>query len=223
MQHARNRYNKMNRAILLTAVLLMAGALWIAAQRTRQPIHCAGSLSSQPASPSYSSRTLDRVLWQPHKPLPWKRVTGEVLKRLGFQGNFDEQLLRRMGHVCRRPVFLRRSSPLILLASVPGSGNFWTRFLLEQVTGIYTGTIYNEQPDEYRFGGGLWANSSVAVVKTHSTGVITRRKISQAAAGVILLIRNPFQSAKAEFSRQVSGHTKPASVELFNTRKGRCF
>ena len=37
------------------------------------------------------------------------------------------------------------SRPVIALASAPGSGNTWTRHLLESASGIYTGSIYNDK------------------------------------------------------------------------------
>lgn len=33
---------------------------------------------------------------------------------------------------------------LIALASFPGSGNTWLRYLLQQATGIFTGSVYND-------------------------------------------------------------------------------
>ena len=34
--------------------------------------------------------------------------------------------------------------PLIALASFPGSGNTWVRYLIERATGIYTGSYYDD-------------------------------------------------------------------------------
>jgi len=34
--------------------------------------------------------------------------------------------------------------PVVGLVSYPGSGNTWTRYLLEGATGIFTGSLYND-------------------------------------------------------------------------------
>jgi hypothetical protein len=36
------------------------------------------------------------------------------------------------------------SEKAIALASFPGSGNTWLRYLLQQATGIYTGSVYKD-------------------------------------------------------------------------------
>ena len=41
--------------------------------------------------------------------------------------------------------FLQRheSKSIVALASYPGSGNTWTRYLIESITGIFTGNIWH--------------------------------------------------------------------------------
>ena len=39
--------------------------------------------------------------------------------------------------------FLDPPGPLTALASYPGSGNTWLRYLIQQATGIATGSVYN--------------------------------------------------------------------------------
>ena len=41
--------------------------------------------------------------------------------------------------------------PLVALASFPGSGNTWVRYLIERATGFYTGSSYNDG-DLYKEG-----------------------------------------------------------------------
>lgn len=36
------------------------------------------------------------------------------------------------------------SMPLIAVASFPGSGNTWVRYLIERASGIYTGSYYDD-------------------------------------------------------------------------------
>ena len=35
------------------------------------------------------------------------------------------------------------STPFIFLATIPGSGNTWSRYLIEGLTGIFTGDVYH--------------------------------------------------------------------------------
>ena len=52
-----------------------------------------------------------------------------------------------MIHWCRPQHFrsaISGSDDVIALASFPGSGNTWSRWLLQQATGIFTATVYNQ-------------------------------------------------------------------------------
>lgn len=107
---------------------------------------------------------------------------------------------------------------LTALASFPGSGNTWLRYLLQQATGIYTGSVYKDFgllksgfPAEYV------CNSSVLVVKTHEWGPNAWLQFSRA----ILLVRDPDRSILAEFNRQSGGHVGFASPERYRRTKGR--
>ena len=64
--------------------------------------------------------------------------------------------------------FLDPPGPLTALASYPGSGNTWLRYLIQQATGFATGSVYNAAhlkaasfPAEGIFNG------SVIGIKTH--------------------------------------------------------
>ena len=54
---------------------------------------------------------------------------------------------------CKKRRFLDRSSPLVALASSPGSGNTWLRLLLEQAAGVFTGSIYCDHSLKTHFPG----------------------------------------------------------------------
>ncbi|XP_031639557.1 uncharacterized protein LOC116351575, partial [Contarinia nasturtii] len=117
-----------------------------------------------------------------------------------------------------RTVKSSENGHLTALASFPGSGNTWLRYLLQQATGIYTGSVYKD------FGllkSGFPAehvcNSSVLVVKTHEWGQNAWSKFSRA----ILLVRDPSRSILAEFNRQSGGHVGFASPERYKRTKGR--
>ena len=59
--------------------------------------------------------------------------------------------------------------PITALWSVPGSGNTWVRFLINQATGYLTGalTYYNEHLRSDNLPGGHLSNGSVIAVKDH--------------------------------------------------------
>ncbi|XP_068241281.1 sialate:O-sulfotransferase 1-like [Palaemon carinicauda] len=75
----------------------------------------------------------------------------------------------------------------VWLISFPGSGNTWIRYLLEGATGIFTGSIYN---DEYILRAGYLgefedsASGRTLVQKTHET-------VLDFNLSSIILIRNP--------------------------------
>eukprot|EP00117_Sycon_ciliatum_P022425 scpid77837/ scgid19350/ WSC domain-containing protein 1 len=159
------------------------------------------------------------TVWNHGKEVPWPRVTERdriamTMKAASEQFSESDRVL--MGHVCVQPVFLQRKRPIIVLTSVPGSGNFWTRYLIEQMTGVYSGSIYAEKLSKTRMGGGTWSNASVVVVKAHSLLLGDELKYE----GAILLLRNPFDAAKAEFSREATGnHREAAALEMFKKKR----
>ena len=64
---------------------------------------------------------------------------------------------------CRERTFLDRKSPIVGLVSTPGSGNTWLRHLLEQATGIFTGSVYCDNSLKAVFPGeyvGMFKTSS---------------------------------------------------------------
>ena len=112
---------------------------------------------------------------------------------------------------CISPLgFKAKPGPVVALASFPGSGNTWLRYLIQQATGFLTGSVYK---DKVLLKKGFPAenvnNGSVLVVKTHEFGPGARKSFEK----VILLIRDPFQSLQAEFNRRSGGHTGHASVD----------
>ncbi|XP_070533531.1 sialate:O-sulfotransferase 1-like isoform X1 [Ptychodera flava] len=100
--------------------------------------------------------------------------------------------------------------PLTMLVSLPGSGNTWTRHLIEQATGFYTGSVYNNRK---LYEGGLlgeleyYMAGTTLTVKTHRVA-----RLASVPKAAILIIRNPIDSAIAERNRKLtSSHTEVAS------------
>lgn len=54
---------------------------------------------------------------------------------------------------CRKRRFRQKQGPIVALVSSPGSGNTWLRYLLEQSSGIFTGSIYCDHTLKKSFPG----------------------------------------------------------------------
>lgn len=111
----------------------------------------------------------------------------------------------------RQRVFRNGSSDSAALASFPGSGNTWSRLLLEYGSGIFTGSIYDDI-DLMRLLPAEGADgSAVLAVKTHVHP--SKYIIQTGAVRVLLLVRHPFDAIWAEYQRRhAGGHA--SSVEL---------
>ncbi|CAG7733247.1 unnamed protein product [Allacma fusca] len=114
--------------------------------------------------------------------------------------------------------FREESGPAVALASFPGSGNTWLRYLLQLSTGILTGSVYK---DFALLRNGFPAESikdgRVLVVKTHESGE-TARSLFQKA---ILLVRKPSEAILAEFNRRAAGHIGHAGRDKYTRNAGR--
>ncbi|XP_052866305.1 WSCD family member AGAP003962 [Anopheles cruzii] len=115
-----------------------------------------------------------------------------------------------------------RSGPagtgLTALVSFPGSGNTWLRYLLQQATGLLTGSVYKDYGLlKSGFPAESVANGSVLVVKTHEWGPNAWTPYAKA----ILLVRDPERAILAEFNRQSGGHVGFASPDRYRRTKGR--
>ncbi|XP_061163273.1 WSCD family member CG9164-like [Saccostrea echinata] len=116
---------------------------------------------------------------------------------------------------CKTPHFSKQALPLTALVSFPGSGNTWVRHILQQATGINTGSVYRDYVLKVLgFPGEGVQNSSVLVIKTHEWGVTEREKYQRA----ILVLRNPKDSLLAEFNRKNAGHIGHAKTEDFKQK-----
>lgn len=116
--------------------------------------------------------------------------------------------------------YLDPPGPLTALASYPGSGNTWLRYLLQQATGIVTGSVYNSAPlKQSAFPAEGIFNGSVLAIKTHvgrkpPPNPLWPVKFDR----VIVLVRDPFQALLAEFNRQQShNQTGFAADEKFES------
>ena len=112
---------------------------------------------------------------------------------------------------CKRLGFriASRTSPVTALASFPGSGNTWLRYLIQQASGLMTGSVYQDQTLlKNGFPGEGIQDGRVIVVKTHE---LRRSNYTKA----ILIIRDPYEAILAEFNRQNGGHIGHARPKAF--------
>ncbi len=119
-----------------------------------------------------------------------------------------------------------------LLYTFPGSGNTWCRLLIEYATGIYTGSVYNDESLLKALPGEFTCNWQVSAVKAHphthraselysgqynSDNNKCKRGNIQRFERSVLLIRDPFDSIWSEYQRRVSqSHVSGVLKEGFN-------
>nr|CAB3267770.1 WSC domain-containing protein 1-like [Phallusia mammillata] len=102
------------------------------------------------------------------------------------------------------------------LNSTPGSGNTWTRYLLEKATGHYTGSMYTD--GSLVLTGYLGESFSS---KDHITGIIKDHifgkslKIQQESA--ITIVRNPYRSLISQRNWEMGNHHGLASEARMST------
>ncbi|KAL4218585.1 WSC domain-containing protein 1 [Mactra antiquata] len=128
---------------------------------------------------------------------------------------------------CNRNIgYLKTTRPFVALASFPGSGNTWTRELLEDLTGIYTGSIYPDilinMPGSHRCP---WLGE-VYIIKTHRARNYvshpkcrrSKMKTSTSFDSAIFILRNPYDAFVSEFNRIEGGKVGLARPEQFNSK-----
>lgn len=123
----------------------------------------------------------------------------------------------------------------VVLYSFPGSGNTWTRLLLEYATGIYTGSIYDDSSLLGMLPGEYTCNTSQLAIKAHPSihrlGLLTGRHIegnmrNKCDLGnithfdrAILIYRNPYHAIWSDFQRAVTNsHVGGIPRDKFNLK-----
>ncbi|XP_033743206.1 WSCD family member AGAP003962-like [Pecten maximus] len=107
--------------------------------------------------------------------------------------------------------------PRTALASSPGSGNTWTRHLLQQATGVSTGSIYGDallQRNGFKDESKCVKSDTCLVVKTHEWKTDYQSYYDRA----ILILRHPRDSVVSSFHYFNGGlHVKEAKPHMFHT------
>lgn len=136
----------------------------------------------------------------------------------GANGGLRPAVRRAKLHWCSGLKYLEPPRYPTALVSFPGSGNTWLRYLLQQVTGTYTGSVYKDYGLlKNGFPAESVTNGSVLVVKTHEWGSKARVPFLKA----VLLVRSPGAAIQAEFNRQSGGHVGFATPERYRRNKGK--
>ncbi|XP_041471283.1 WSC domain-containing protein 1-like [Lytechinus variegatus] len=122
--------------------------------------------------------------------------------------------------VCQKATLVTpHSYPLTALASFPGSGNTWVRYLLERASGFYTGSVYY---DKGLYNGGFKGEpekpekGTTLIVKTHE---MRRRKSYKMFEKAVLIVRNPYDCLLAYANFNAKGHTGFASRKYFKSHE----
>ncbi|KAK9880687.1 hypothetical protein WA026_011923 [Henosepilachna vigintioctopunctata] len=155
------------------------------------------------------------------KPIKFKPQYLQISKvkhyELGFSA-FRTPLRKSKINWCTELKILDPPKGLVALASFPGSGNTWMRYLLQQSTGILTGSVYKDYGLlKNGFPAENVVNGSMLIVKTHEFGPNAKKMFSKA----ILLVRSPLAAIQAEFNRQSGGHIGFASPARYKRNKGK--
>ncbi|CAG5104421.1 Oidioi.mRNA.OKI2018_I69.chr1.g1245.t1.cds [Oikopleura dioica] len=168
----------------------------------------------------------------------WNTSVNQPIGYFSSHG-FDEitKELERKNNDCKNDVKIGEPGQFnwILILSVQGSGNTWTRQLFQSLTGYYAGGVYHEIQDELDnddlyeqspFPGEHFSPESGRVlgIKSHARGHIRK------AHAVVLVIRNPYDTIKANFNRIMAeketgdgqgAHTGTIDPALFKSLKWR--
>lgn len=109
---------------------------------------------------------------------------------------------------CNKRKFLDQTSPIVALVSFHGSGNTWVRHLIEEATGVFTGSIYCDPGLKVTFPGESVVSGNVIVTKTHRCDSLELPDDIQMFTGkrvydkAILLVRNPYDALVSEANRR---------------------
>ena len=130
------------------------------------------------------------------------------------------QPARIIDRPCAKMTFKEDTGKRVALASFPGSGSTWSRTLLEQATGIYTGAIYCDKLLKAGgFVGEFITSGNVIVIKSHQHMINILhpdRKHTVPFDSAIFVIRNVFDALFSERKRSTSkNHTGLLNKEDF--------
>ena len=125
---------------------------------------------------------------------------------------------------------VRQSLQTRALVSYPGSGNTWTRYLVEAATGVFTGSIFIAKGiiEAGHYGEARdYSDGSTILQKTHhralpgnTFGLEWRKEhIRQFGGRGVLVIRNPYKAIISFYNfKQTGSQTKSVSAEILKSK-----
>jgi len=154
-------------------------------------------------------------------------------------GHWKENIIwpddKSCGHFKTR-IAREGSVEVMALASYPGSGNTWIRYLIEGASGMFTGSIYNDQKI---YQAGHWGENrnyldgTTILQKTHHRSLYSLSNktlqwrinhIKKFKGRAVLVIRNPFDAILSYYNyRGTHSHTKKLNSSAFLTPKFKDF
>ncbi|XP_052065166.1 WSC domain-containing protein 1-like [Mytilus californianus] len=119
----------------------------------------------------------------------------------------------------KRPVLHKYNLPLTALISYPGSGSTWVRHLVQQLTGIATGSpaCRRKLKTSKSFAVGECVNNGKVIV-INSNDRYRHKKFEKRFAKLIILYRDPFDTLRSVYSSKHPGHSESVDSEIFNVR-----
>ena len=113
---------------------------------------------------------------------------------------------------------LNLSSRPVALVTAPSGGNIFMRRVLEQLSGIMTGSVYRADSHVRREGflaEGVF-DSTVIAAATHAftaTSSVWKRLSCKNVKKVIIILRSPYDVVRSEFSRCVQQSIKDHGLQ----------
>jgi len=154
--------------------------------------------------------------WKENKPWEGDQECGELRTRIARVG----------------------SLPTRALASYPGSGNTWIRYLIEGASGIFTGSVFNDKSIDNAGHHGETRNfkdGSTILQKTHHRTIINsqyatfslawrQEHINMFGGRGVVVVRNPFKAVLSYWNYvSTQSHTKSVDVASLKTSKFKDF
>jgi hypothetical protein len=189
-------------------------------------------MQSRPSDPRFSSLKRTNKKEIVRSPVP--KTTQSVPELVSTNGTHQSKREKCFSVFGERNYLKENQKKLPpLLYTFPGSGNTWCRLLIEHATGIYTGSVYNDETLLKPLPGEFTCNWQVSVIKAHphthrASGLLSghydsdgnnkcKRGNIQRFERAVLLIRDPFDSIWSEFQRRVSqSHVQGIPKETFS-------
>ena len=132
----------------------------------------------------------------------------------------------------------RHSLQARALVSYPGSGNTWTRYLVEAATGVFTGSVFTDKSIVAvgHYGEARdYNDGSTILQKSHHRAVYTphydelnlawrKKHIKQFGGRGVLVIRNPYKAILSYWNfKMTRSHTETVPAESLQTEEFKEF